>query len=117
MLVVAGTDLGRVLRLLLLAGACAGLIGSQIGQLAQAVAVYQPGTRTTGIGWAGATGRFGSIVGLAVPGLLGLSLSGQGIIRPAAVSALVAPLRRSKSVTLTVSDSPESLNRHRRRTA
>jgi nitrate/nitrite transporter NarK len=56
------------------------------------VAVYQPGTRTTGIGWAGATGRFGSIVGLAVPGLLGLSLSGQGIIRPAAVSALVAAL-------------------------
>lgn len=52
-------------------GAC--LIAGTLGQAALAVSLYGPDTRTTGVGWAAALGRVGSIVG---PGLGGALLAG-----------------------------------------
>lgn len=91
MVVAARVPLGDALLLLALGGAGAGVTASQIGQLSLAVALYPAGTRTTGVGWAAALGRAGSIVGPGAAGILiGLALSGQNIILLTTVPVVVA---------------------------
>jgi MFS transporter, AAHS family, 4-hydroxybenzoate transporter len=51
-------------------GVGAGIAPCCIGQSALAVSAYPPMLRTTGIGWAAASGRVGSIMGPGVGGLL-----------------------------------------------
>ena len=60
----------RGLVLLLIAGTGAGLISGSVGQSALAVSLYPADLRATGVGWAAAMGRIGSIVGPAVGGAL-----------------------------------------------
>src|SRR5882757_684151 len=91
MLVVSRADLGDTALLLLLGGAGAGVVSSQIGQLTMAVSLYSTGARTTGLGWASALGRAGSIVGPGIAGILiGLALPGKDILLLTAVPVLVA---------------------------
>ncbi|GAA1570551.1 aromatic acid/H+ symport family MFS transporter [Actinomadura kijaniata] len=90
---IARADLGGTVLLVVLGGTGLGLVGSQIGQLAMAVALYPAATRTTGVGWAAALGRIGSIVGPAVAGvLLGLSLPGRDIVLLTTLPVLTAAL-------------------------
>ncbi|MFB4317909.1 MFS transporter [Actinomadura sp. 21ATH] len=92
-LVVARVELGDGLLLIVIGGAGAGLIGSQIGQLTMAVALYPAATRTTGVGWAAALGRAGSIVGPGIGGvLLGLALPGRDIVLLTTLPVLAAAL-------------------------
>jgi MFS transporter, AAHS family, 4-hydroxybenzoate transporter len=91
LVLAARVPLSDSLLLLALGGAGAGVTASQIGQLTLAVALYPEGTRTTGVGWAAALGRAGSIVGPGVAGiLLGLALSGQDIILLTTLPVVVA---------------------------
>jgi len=75
--VTAGTSI-----ILTLIGAIgAGLITGCIGQSALAVSLYPASLRTTGVGWAAACGRIGSIVGPAIGGaMLSLRWSARDII-------------------------------------
>jgi MFS transporter, AAHS family, 4-hydroxybenzoate transporter len=75
-------------------GTGAGLIGSSIGQSAVAISMYSPGLRATGVGWAAASGRIGSIIGPAVGGtMLAMGLPAREIalvaVLPAAAAVLV----------------------------
>src|SRR5699024_1330920 len=70
MLVMGLTEPAYVLIFVLLLGAGAGTTSGQIGQLTMAVTIYPRGTQTTGVGWAAALGRMGSIVGPGVAGIL-----------------------------------------------
>ncbi|MGH3585778.1 MAG: MFS transporter [Pseudonocardia sp.] len=105
MLTAARVPMSDTMLLLVLGGAGAGVTASQIGQLTLAVALYPTGTRTTGVGWAAALGRAGSIVGPGVAGiLLGLALPGPDIILlttlPVVVAAVCAAVlwrRRSRA--------------------
>lgn len=91
MVVVAMVPVGETLLFVLLAGAGFGVTAGQIGQLTLAVSIYPADTRTTGVGWAAALGRIGSIVGPGVAGaLLALALSAQTIVLMTAVPVLVA---------------------------
>jgi MFS transporter, AAHS family, 4-hydroxybenzoate transporter len=91
MVLASKAGLGGLALLLVLGGAGAGVTAGQIGQLALAVALYPAGARTTGVGWAAALGRVGSIVGPGVAGiLLGLALSGQNIILLTAIPVVAA---------------------------
>lgn len=56
--------------LLLIAGTGGGLITGSVGQSALAVTLYPAGLRATGVGWAAALGRLGSIVGPAAGGAM-----------------------------------------------
>jgi len=58
--------------MVLLAVACmgVGLIGGCLGQAAMAISLYAPADRTSGVGWAAAWGRMGSIAGPALGGLM-----------------------------------------------
>jgi MFS transporter, AAHS family, 4-hydroxybenzoate transporter len=56
--------------LLLIAGTGAGLITGSVGQSALAVAMYPAELRATGVGWAAALGRIGSIAGPALGGAM-----------------------------------------------
>jgi AAHS family 4-hydroxybenzoate transporter-like MFS transporter len=58
--------------MVLLAVACmgVGLIGGCLGQAAMAISLYAPAERTSGVGWAAAWGRMGSIAGPALGGLM-----------------------------------------------
>ncbi|RJL19185.1 MFS transporter [Bailinhaonella thermotolerans] len=90
-LVAAKADLSDGPLLIVLGGTGLGLVACQIGQLTMAVAVYPAETRTTGVGWAAALGRAGSIVGPGVGGiLLGLSLPGRDIVLLTTVPVLAA---------------------------
>lgn len=91
-LVLAGSvTLSDGLLLLVLSGAGLGVIASQGGQLALAVWLYPVGSRTTGVGWAAALGRAGSIIGPGVVGaLLALALSAADIILLATIPVLGA---------------------------
>lgn len=83
----------RATLLLLLGGAGGGIIASQIGQLTAAVNLYPATTRTTGVGWAAALGRIGSILGPAIAGLLlALKLTPNDIILVIAFPVLIAAL-------------------------
>ena len=91
MLVVSRADLGDTALLLLLGGAGAGVVSSQIGQLTMAVSLYSTGARTTGLGWTSALGRAGSIVGPGIAGILiGLALPGKDILLLTAAPVLIA---------------------------
>lgn len=93
MAIASRFDLGTVPLLLVLGGAGMGVVAGQIGQLAMAVSLYPIGTRTTGVGWAAALGRIGSIVGPGIAGiLLALSLPARDIILLTAIPVLVACL-------------------------
>ncbi len=77
--------------LFLLLGAGAGVTAGQIGQLTMAVAAYPEGARTTGVGWAAAAGRMGSIVGPGIAGILiSLSVSASSILLLATIPVLLA---------------------------
>ncbi|MFC3109311.1 MFS transporter [Undibacterium arcticum] len=70
------------------AGFC--VSGSQVGANALAAAFYPTGNRTTGVSWASAIGRSGSIVGSMIGGLLlSLQLDNQSIFLIAAAPALI----------------------------
>ncbi|MGW4399449.1 MFS transporter [Amycolatopsis nivea] len=91
MVLVATVPVGETLLFVLLAGAGFGVTAGQIGQLTLAVSIYPAHTRTTGVGWAAALGRIGSIVGPGIAGLLlALALSAQTIVLATAVPVLVA---------------------------
>jgi AAHS family 4-hydroxybenzoate transporter-like MFS transporter len=91
MVVAARVPLSNGALLLVLGGAGAGVVASQIGQLTLAVTLYSAGTRTTGVGWAAALGRAGSIVGPGVAGILiGLALAGKDIVLITTVPVVVA---------------------------
>lgn len=69
----------------------AGLITGCVGQSALAVSFYPAGLRTTGVGWAAASGRIGSIVGPAIGGaLLSLGWPARDILLTAAPPVLAA---------------------------
>ncbi|WP_037064267.1 MFS transporter [Pseudonocardia acaciae] len=88
---MAGGSAGGVALLILLAGAGAGISGSQSGQLGMAVSLYPPEHRTTGIGWASALGKAGSIAGPSVAGImLGTGSSAGTIFAVAAAGLAVA---------------------------
>jgi AAHS family 4-hydroxybenzoate transporter-like MFS transporter len=67
---LGGATLPPGLVLLLITGIGAGLITGSVGQSALAVALYPAELRATGVGWAAAFGRIGSIVGPAVGGTM-----------------------------------------------
>ncbi|KAA9159651.1 MFS transporter [Amycolatopsis acidicola] len=91
MLAAATLGMNDLALLFALGGAGAGVTASQIGQLTLAVALYAPGTRTTGVGWAAALGRIGSIVGPGVAGiLLAFALPGKDIVLLTTIPVLVA---------------------------
>ncbi len=88
---VAWADLPRAALLTTLAAIGAGLVASSVGQAALAVSIYRSDLRTTGVGCSSALGRFGSIIG---PGLGGLMLSlgwpAREIVLSACLPVLVA---------------------------
>ncbi|WP_116050896.1 MFS transporter [Amycolatopsis palatopharyngis] len=87
----ARLELNDVALLLVLGGAGAGITAGQIGQLTLAVALYPVRTRTTGVGWAAALGRAGSIIGPGAAGILiGLAISERDIILLTTAPVLVA---------------------------
>lgn len=93
MAVVSRVPLADTVLLLALGVVGIGVYASQIGQLALAVALYPVGSRTTGIGWAAALGRLGSIVGPGVAGiLLGLALPARDIVLVGVFPILLAVL-------------------------
>ncbi|MGW8538666.1 MFS transporter [Rhodococcus qingshengii] len=104
------TEPGRILVLLLLMGAGAGITSGQIGQLTMAVSLYPDGTRTTGVGWSAAIGRIGSIVGPSIAGvLISLSVSGQNIVLLlAAIPVLVAVICAARLASLQTAATAEA---------
>lgn len=104
------TEPGRILVLLLLMGAGAGITSGQIGQLTMAVSLYPDGTRTTGVGWSAAIGRIGSIVGPSIAGvLISLSVSGQNIVLLlAAIPVLVAVICAARLARLQTAATAEA---------
>ncbi|MFC4507127.1 MULTISPECIES: MFS transporter [Streptomyces] len=86
---------GRGPLLLMLAAAGAGIVAGVLGQTALAVTMYPAASRTTGVAYAAALGRTGSIIGPAVGGgLLALDVPGREILLlsaiPVALGAAVA---------------------------
>ncbi len=72
-------------------GAGIGTGGSQIGINALSAAYYPTASRATGVSWANAVGRIGSVVGSMVGGyLLGLGWSLATVFAVAAIPALLA---------------------------
>jgi MFS transporter, AAHS family, 4-hydroxybenzoate transporter len=98
---IAWADLRSYLLLLTLGAIGAGLVASSVGQAALAVSIYPSDLRTTGVGCSSALGRFGSIVG---PGLGGLMLSigcpareiVQSAFRPVLVAIVILALLRRR---------------------
>jgi MFS transporter, AAHS family, 4-hydroxybenzoate transporter len=67
--------------------------GSQVGGNALSAAYYPTNSRATGVSWANAVGRLGSIVGSVLGGfLLGLKLDLPSVFTLAAVPALFASI-------------------------
>lgn len=89
--IISQVDIPPSLVLPLIAGAGAGLITGCVGQSALAVSFYPAALRTTGVGWAAAIGRIGSIAGPALGGaLLSLGWPVRDIIMTAIAPALLA---------------------------
>lgn len=87
----AAVPAGMVLPLV--AGLGAGLITGCVGQSALAVSFYPAGLRATGVGWAAASGRIGSIVGPALGGvMLSFGWSARDVILTSIVPAALAML-------------------------
>lgn len=77
----------------LIAGVGAGLITGCVGQSALAVSFYPPALRATGVGYAAACGRIGSILGPALGGaMLSFGWSARDIILTTILPALLAML-------------------------
>jgi AAHS family 4-hydroxybenzoate transporter-like MFS transporter len=75
-------------------GVALGLVAGMAGQAALAVSLYPERARTTGVGWAAALGRLGSIAGPAIGGaLLASGTSARSIVvfacLPVALAAVV----------------------------
>lgn len=74
-----GMSAAMTLAIIFVAGG--GVVAGQLGQAAIAVSIYSLQARGTGVGWAAAMGRMGSIVGPAVAGvLLALAWHPQSIV-------------------------------------
>ena len=69
-LTISKAEISGTFVLVMIAGLGAGLVTGGVGQSALAVSLYPHSLRTTGVGWALALGRAGSIVGPAIGGLL-----------------------------------------------
>ena len=90
-LCVAWADLPSSALLITLAVIGAGLVASSVGQAAIAVAIYPSDLRTTGVGCSSALGRFGSIIGPGIGGLmLSLGWPARAIVQSACVPVLIA---------------------------
>jgi MFS transporter, AAHS family, 4-hydroxybenzoate transporter len=88
---LAGISVGAIMPLVILMGM--GFIPCCVAQSALAVTIYPAALRTTGIGWAAAMGRIGSIVGPGVGGaVLAFGWPPQRIVLAAAVPAVAAIL-------------------------
>jgi AAHS family 4-hydroxybenzoate transporter-like MFS transporter len=91
LLVIALGQPGEWQLLLLFAGVGMGLASSMVGQAAVAVSVYPASSRTSGVAWAAALGRLGSIAGPAVGGiLLSAGQSPQNIVLAVCVPVVLA---------------------------
>ena len=85
----AGGSLALLMLVVFGAGFC--VSGSQVGVNALAAAFYPTGNRATGVSWASAVGRSGSVLGSMVGGmLLSMQFSNQSIFLMAAAPALVS---------------------------
>ncbi|MCD2174390.1 MFS transporter [Rhizobium sp. C4] len=88
---LAGIPAGAIMPVVIVIGM--GFIPCCVAQSALAVTIYPAALRTTGIGWAAAMGRIGSIAGPGVGGLvLALGWPPQQIVLVAAVPAVAAIL-------------------------
>ncbi len=86
---VAGGSLALLMLAVFGAGFC--VSGSQVGANALAAAFYPTGNRATGVSWASAVGRSGSVLGSMVGGvLLSMQFTNQSIFLMVAVPALVS---------------------------
>ncbi|MDX3517402.1 MFS transporter [Streptomyces scabiei] len=111
LIATAWADTGRAALLALLAAAGAGIVAGVLGQTALAVTLYPAATRTTGVAYAAALGRTGSIVGPAVGGgLLALDVPGREILLlsalPPALGAVVALVFVVRARSAAVDDRP-----------
>lgn len=90
---LGSTTASPVLLLLAIFGAGFGVAGAQVGVNALAAAYYDTESRATGVSWANAVGRIGSVLGSMVGGfLLSLGWDLSTIFTVAAAPALVAAL-------------------------
>ena len=88
---VAGLDRSQLLLTIVAIGM--GLQAGTVGQIALAVKLYPDAMRTTGVGYAAAAGRIGSIVGPAIGGmLLSLQIPSSQIVLTACFPILAAAL-------------------------
>lgn len=91
LLMIALGHPGQWQLLLLFAGVGMGLATSMVGQAAVAVSVYPATSRTSGVAWAAAMGRLGSIAGPALGGiLLAAGQSPQSIVIAVCVPVVLA---------------------------
>ncbi|MFJ5956922.1 MFS transporter [Paenarthrobacter sp. NPDC092416] len=91
LLMIALGHPGQWQLLLLFAGVGMGLATSMVGQAAVAVSVYPASSRTSGVAWAAALGRLGSIVGPALGGvLLATGQSPQSIVLAVCIPVVLA---------------------------
>ena len=91
LLMIALGQPGQWQLLLLFAGVGMGLASSMVGQAAVAVSVYPATSRTSGVAWAAALGRLGSIAGPALGGiLLSAGQSPQNIVLAVCVPVFLA---------------------------
>lgn len=92
-LTISKAEISGTFVLVMIAGLGAGLVTGGVGQSALAVSLYPRSLRTTGVGWALALGRTGSIVGPAIGGLLlSFGWSARDIILMALFPAILAIL-------------------------
>jgi AAHS family 4-hydroxybenzoate transporter-like MFS transporter len=98
--------------LALIAGTGAGLISGSIGQSSLAISLYPSRSRATGVGWAAAVGRIGSIVGPAAAGaMLSLGWPAREIVLTAILPISVAILALGLMLLVERRDLPAHLAR------
>jgi len=87
----SSTNLGMLVLAVFGVGFC--ISGSQVGANALAAAYYPTSSRATGVSWANAAGRTGSVVGSVSGGwLVSVGFDAAGILAMLAVPALIASL-------------------------
>lgn len=88
---ISSTQLGLMVLAVFGVGFC--ISGSQVGANALAASFYPTSSRATGVSWANAAGRTGSVVGSLSGGwLVSLGFDAAGILSMLAVPALIAAL-------------------------
>ena len=93
LLLVSVLQPGQWQLLFIFAGVGMGLATGMVGQAAVAVSTYPETSRTTGVGWAAAMGRVGSVAGPAFGGaLLAAGQSPQSVVLVACLPVLVGLL-------------------------